>query len=266
MATSAWPEPSADPSAPVLPLTGERTVPDIDHENYWFARHVAAYEFVAQRCRGLRVLDAGCGEGYGTSLLSGQAACVVGVDLVPEVVVHARARYRDAVTSDRVRFLRADLGDLPLEDASVDAVASLQVIEHLPDIRRYLGEIARVLTPGGRFFCATPNRLTFTPDSVTPVNPFHVREFAPDELVEALGSRFRVEAVYGVHHGPRLRVIEIFARSGFADLVLDHPPERRPAWLRAAVRAVRPSDFLLRTSQTARSLDLLAVAANPPPN
>lgn len=241
------------PQAP-FPLTGERTVPGVAHENYWFQRHVAAYRAALPSCAGQRVLDAGCGEGYGTALLGTVAAEVVGMDLAPEVIAHARTAYAN------VRFLVGDLTALPLPDASVDAVVNLQVIEHLPDSGRFLDEVARVLVPGGRFWCATPNRLTFTPGSDVPVNPFHVREFAPEELLAELRPRFASVRLLGVHHGPRLRAVELATRRTLPDLVLGRPPEDWPRWLRGVVAAVRPGDFVIRPQHVEASLDLLAVA------
>jgi SAM-dependent methyltransferase len=240
-----------------LELTGERTVPGVDHENYWFQRHVIAYQFAATRSVGRRVLDAGCGEGYGAALLTGTASSVTGIDLVADVIAHARTAY------PHVEFVQADLCALPLADATVDTVVSLQVIEHLPDVGGYLDEVARVLRPGGEFVCATPNRLTFTPDSATPVNPFHVKEFAPEELRDTLSSRFNVESMLGVHHGDRLRTVEREAGRTFMDLVLDTDPSAWEPWLRQLVVSVRPDDFEISSRNLEASLDLLAVATRP---
>lgn len=241
-----------------LPLTGERTVPGIPHENYWFQRHVVAYRFAQARTAGLAVMDAGCGEGYGAAMLAERARGVTGVELVPDVVAHAQAAYPDA-RHPNLDFVEADLCRLPLPDASFDAVVSFQVIEHLPDIGGYLDEVHRVLRPGGEFLCATPNRLTFTPDSDTPVNPFHVKEFTAAELADCLGSRFRVKAVLGVHHGRRIRALERVARSPITELQFASPPDAWPRWLRTAVARVRPADFSLKAADVDASLDLLAV-------
>src|SRR6187455_3130555 len=103
-------------------LTGERTVPGIARENYWFRRHLVVYEALAPRCRGV-VLEAGCGEGYGADLLAGGATRVLG---------HVGRRY------PRVAAARANLVALPVRDGVLDAVVSLQVIEHLWDQERFL--------------------------------------------------------------------------------------------------------------------------------
>jgi SAM-dependent methyltransferase len=244
---------STPPASHPLPLTGERTLPGIWYENYWFARHLIAYRFAAERCAGRRVLDAGCGEGYGTALLAASGAEAVGAELVGDVVAHARSAYPD------VAFWQADLCDLPAPDAAFDAVVSFQVIEHLPDVGRYLDETARVLRPGGEFLCATPNRLTFTPDSDVPVNPFHITEFSPAELADALATRFSPVVTYGVSHGPRIAAVEAERGRSFPDLVLAAPPEEWPGWLAELVADLTADDFVLHTDALDASLDLLAV-------
>src|SRR6187455_2499909 len=78
---------------PPLELTGERTLPDVPEENYWYRRHLTVYEWIAERCRGLSVADLACGEGYGSDLLAQTSASVIGVDANPEAHEHARLRY-----------------------------------------------------------------------------------------------------------------------------------------------------------------------------
>src|SRR5204862_6114882 len=82
------------PGVPPLELTGERTLPDVPAENYWFRRHLTVYEWIAARVIGSRVLDMACGEGYGSEVLSRSAAGVTGVDANPEAHEHAKRRYR----------------------------------------------------------------------------------------------------------------------------------------------------------------------------
>jgi SAM-dependent methyltransferase len=245
-----------------LLLTGERTVPDVPDEAYWFARHVVAYELAAPQARGRRVLDAGCGEGYGAALLAAAgAARVVGVDLDAATVRHVADRYPE------VTAVRAELGELPFPSSSFDLAVSFQVIEHVWDVAGYLCSLRRVLRPGGQLLVSTPNRLTFTPGSETPVNVFHHREFTAAELRDELATAgFRVSATLGVHHGRRLDVAER-AFGGVDDLAgrsLQHrlgaaPPEAWPRSLRRVVHRVRPSWFRLRADRLDRSLDLIAL-------
>ena len=109
---------------PPLPLTGERTLPDLPEENYWYRRHLVVYEWIAARVGGLRVVDMACGEGYGSNVLAGAAASVVGVDANPEAHEHARLRY----VRPNLRFER-DLVESFAEPC--DVVVFLQTIEHV---------------------------------------------------------------------------------------------------------------------------------------
>lgn len=238
-----------------LPLTGERTAPGIPEENYWFQRHLVAYRRAAELVHGVRVLDAGCGEGYGTALLARGALHAVGVDLEQEVVRRATARYPDA------SFEHANLVKLPYPDASFDAVVSLQVIEHIHTPQEFLAECARVLIPGGLLVISTPNRLTFSPTGVR--NPFHAFEFAPEELRTAISRHFASPDVRGVFHGARISTLERVLRKPFPERLIDQPAMEWPAWLRAIVARVTADDFVIRPGRVERSLDLFAVARRP---
>ena len=246
-----------------LPLTGERTVPGLDIENYWFRRHEVVYQRLAGHCTGRDVLEAGFGEGYGADLLAGVARRVTGVDYDESAVAHVRARY------PRVDALQGNLAALPLPDASVDVVVNFQVIEHLWDQSQFVAECRRVLRPGGRLLISTPNRITFTPGGDTPVNPFHTRELNAAELTELLvDGGFAMEGVFGVFHGAALRALD--ARHGGS--IIDAQIARAladAAWpedLLADVVSVRTEDFdLLADSECDidDSLDLVAIAVRP---
>ena len=246
-----------------LPLTGERTVPGLAVENYWFRRHEVCYLRCADVCAGRDVLEAGCGEGYGADLIAAVARRVVAVDYDAATVAHVRARY------PRVEVIAANLAELPMADASVDVVVNFQVIEHLWDQPQFITECLRVLRPGGLLMISTPNRITFTPGSDTPVNPFHTRELNAAELIELLTTGgFEVRSVSGVFHGPGLA--EMDARHGgsiidaqIARAVADAP---WPQDLLADVAAVRCEDFEIADTTERNideSLDLLAIAVRP---
>jgi SAM-dependent methyltransferase len=247
-----------------LPLTGERTVPDLAEENYWFRRHEAAYEWLLPRCSGAVVLDAGCGEGYGAALLASVAAQVIAADYDAQAMAHVRARYPS------VHAVRTNLAVLPVRSESLDAVANCQVIEHLWDQETFLAECLRVLRPGGSLVITTPNRLTFSPGQDTPLNPFHTRELAPDELADLLrAAGFRVDFLGGVHHGTRLRALDATYGGSLIDaqvgVVLGHLPGQAtwPAELLADVESVRARDFDVHEDDVAACLDLVAVARRP---
>ncbi|WP_343598801.1 class I SAM-dependent methyltransferase [Mycobacterium sp.] len=266
MSASA-PDHSPPAPGPVLPLTGERTVPGLDEENYWFRRHEVVYRRLAPRCAGRDVLEAGCGEGYGADVIAGVARRVVAVDYDASAVAHVRARY------PRVQVMAGNLTELPLADASVDVVVNFQVIEHLWDQARFVAECARVLRPSGLLMVSTPNRITFSPGRDTPLNPFHTRELDAAELTQLLvDAGFAVDGVYGVFHGPRLA--EMDARHGGsiidAQVALALADAPWPAGLLADVASVTAADFdIVGGDGTAQardiddSLDLVALAVRP---
>lgn len=251
---------AASAAVPQLPLTGERTVPGIDVENYWFRRHEVVYQRLADRCRGRDVLEAGFGEGYGADLLSTVARTVIGVDYDESAVAHARLRY------PRMRALHGNLADLPLPDESVDVIVNFQVIEHLWNQSQFVDECRRVLRPGGLLLMSTPNRITFTPGSDTPVNPFHTRELNAGELTELLvDGGLVLESMHGVFHGPRIRALDAKYDGGIIGAQVDRALADAPwpADLLADVAGIRTDDFDLLDAHRAdidSSLDLVAIA------
>ena len=165
------------------------------------AEHVGRYRFAAGAVGGKRVLDVACGSGYGCAILAETAAEVVGVDISPDAVAHAAARYAGL---PNVRFACGDARRVPLPDGRFDVVTSFETIEHLPgaDIDDYLGEVNRLLAPGGRAFISTPDRDSYSLGGDTG-NPFHLYEFTRDEFVARLGRFFEVAGVFGQEFAPR---------------------------------------------------------------
>lgn len=97
-----------------------------------------------------RVLDLGCAFGFGTRALLPRP-CVVGIEVSEKYLRRATREVRGA------RFLRAVGAALPFDEASFDAVVCLDVLEHVPDERLVLAEIARVLRPGGTLVVSVPH-------------------------------------------------------------------------------------------------------------
>ena len=243
-----------------LQLTGERTVPGVREENYWFRRHEAAYRALREHCAGAVVLEAGCGEGYGADLLAGTAFAVVGLDYDAVTAAHVARAY------PRVHAIRGNLATLPVRSSTVDIVANLQVIEHLWDQAGFLAECARVLRPGGRLLVTTPNRITFSPGRDTPLNPFHTRELAPSELDSMLtGAGFAVDFLGGVTHGERLCALDAALGGSIIDaqVAVALSGAAWPDELLAAVDSVTAEDFVIGTDDVEESLDIVAVATRP---
>ncbi len=239
---------------PPLIITGERTLPDIAEENYWFQRHLFAYRALLPLVEGVRVLDLGCGEGYGADLLADRASEVVALDLAPEAVYHARLKYH----RPNLRFDYGDVYALPYPDGGFDAVVSLQVLEHLHEPDRYMREIVRVLHPQGRAFLTTPNRLIISPGQDYPVCPFHIFEFDAGEFLEYANRFFGEVDVQGVFHGPRLkgfRPLEPAARDAWRRLLPQRLLQRyRDRWF---VPRISTADFRMGREGMEEALDFL---------
>jgi SAM-dependent methyltransferase len=235
------------PGVPPLELTGERTLPDVPEENYWFRRHLAAYEWVSKCCRGLVVADLACGEGYGSEVLAREAAEVVGIDANPEAHEHARLRYR----RPNLSFRRGLVEEF---EGPCDAIVFLQTIEHTERPGRLLEGFARVAPVA---YVSTPNRLTLAPRGAAKSdNPWHLREYTLAEYSELLEPRFASVEILGLYHARKLRAHEWALRLGW-DRV--HPRMRltKPFYGRF-VPAIAASDFRLAPADD-RALDFLAI-------
>lgn len=226
-----------------LLATGERTAPGLPDEEYWFARHEVAYRWIAQRIAqrhapGAVIVDAGAGEGYGAAMLTGT---VVALEYDGAACAHMRRAY------PQIAVTRANLAALPLRTRSVNALVSLQVVEHLWDVRGFLRECLRVLRPQGELVITTPQRLTFSPGlgrGEKPINPFHVEEFDGEQLRDLLvEAGFDDVQMRGVQHGSRLRQWEAAHGSIVAAQVAAALSGHWSAGLREQVRSVTTEDF-----------------------
>jgi 2-polyprenyl-3-methyl-5-hydroxy-6-metoxy-1,4-benzoquinol methylase len=240
---------------PPLPLTGERTLPDVPEENYWYRRHLVVYEWIAGRVAGKRVVDMACGEGYGSNVLAGTAASVVGVDANPEAHEHARLRY----VRSNLRFER-DLVESFAEPC--DAVVFLQTIEHVQDAGAILEHFKSMLVPGGVAYVSTPNLLTLAPPGAEKSdNPWHVHEYRVAEFRELCEAHFARVELLGLFHARKLRVHEIAIKLGW-DRVHKALRLTKPFYDRFTP-AIAASDFKLSEGDLDRALDFLAVCHAP---
>ena len=174
------------PLTTIPEFTGERFLPSCSGEIAY--EHWHRYAFARRFVAGKRVLDAACGEGYGSALLGAVAADVIGIDIDMATIDRARATYGDG---KRTRFIASSCAGLPLPSASIDVVVSFETIEHLAaeDQLAMLTEFARVLTREGLLLMSSPNRRLYS-DARNYVNPYHQRELYRDDLARLLAKRF----------------------------------------------------------------------------
>jgi 2-polyprenyl-3-methyl-5-hydroxy-6-metoxy-1,4-benzoquinol methylase len=245
---------------PPLALTGERTLPDVPEENYWYRRHLVVYEWIAAQLAGKRAIDMACGEGYGADVLARTAASVVGVDANPEAHEHARLRYQ-VPSRPNLRFAR-ELVETFSEPA--DAVVFLQTIEHLQNPTEVLARFRSLVADapdGGVVYVSTPNVLTLAPKGAKRSdNPWHVHEYEADEFEMLCRGTFSRVEMYGLHHARKLRAHALALKLGWDSV---HPRLRLTkafyGWFTPAIAA---SDFALRGAGEAdldTALDFLAV-------
>jgi len=170
----------------------ERVTPLKDHTAV-FQSHYATYKFAVQFVKGMKVLDAASGTGYGSALLSQYCDSCVGIDLSSEAIAYARNNYK----AGNLGFFVMDLMSLGFQNESFGVACSFQAIEHVKDCELHLSEISRVLSPDGLFLLSTPNK-DFSLSGASPVlNIYHVKEFTLNELDRLLRRYFNSVEIFG---------------------------------------------------------------------
>jgi len=170
----------------LVEFTGERVIPGQVNDDLW-SEHVARYAFARRYAQGARVLDAGCGTGYGSAELAQSAADVVGIDLSADAIEYAATNY----PIPRLRFLESSCTSIPFPPESFELMVAFEVIEHLADYRAFLDESARVLARDGLFIVSSPNKSYYAETRAeTGPNPFHEHEFEAGEFVRELERVF----------------------------------------------------------------------------
>jgi SAM-dependent methyltransferase len=176
---------------PALDFTGERFTPECVRE-IWY-EHWHRYVFARQLAKDKRVLDAACGEGYGSALLSDVAASVLGADISDQAVSHARSRYYDR---PNLRFERADATQLDAAPGSFDLIVSFETLEHVAAQESLVAGFARTLTDDGILVISSPDKKAYSDDRGF-ANEFHVRELYRDELLNLLRPHFPHVRLFG---------------------------------------------------------------------
>lgn len=175
----------------------ERIEPDQPQWKEYIGGHLNRYRFGSKFVAGRRVLDAGCGVGYGTRvLLDGGASEVVAVDISEKAIATAHQRFPDP----RVRFVCEDCETLVSIQGPFDVIVAFESLEHFRNLSAFLSQVVRLLSPDGVFICSTPNALTTPPENNgRPANPFHVQEYAPDAFQQLLNEYFLTVDLTGQH-------------------------------------------------------------------
>jgi ubiquinone/menaquinone biosynthesis C-methylase UbiE len=213
--------------------------------------HVTRYKFVAQFVSDKIVLDVACGCGYGSNLLiESNSSEVFGIDIDPQVIKEAQQSKDNH--SRTPEYLVGNAERIPFPDLTVDVVVCFETLEHVNDDKRTIDEIHRVLKQGGILILTTPNAKITQPKNGVPNNPFHVREYTPEELTGLLSSQFneilllgqRVRGTVSQRNSPKIirRFLDFFPSELRQKLPHFLPPSLAD-WI---VRRVTNHSFYLR--------------------
>lgn len=167
-------------------FTGERVIPGLVNDDLW-SEHLARYAFARRFAQGKRVLDAGCGTGYGAAEMALVAENVTGIDIAPDAVAYARKHY----PLKNLHFLAGSCLALPFAGESFGLIAAFEVIEHLGEYRTFLAECGRTLRREGLFVVSTPNKTYYSETRAEAgANLYHEHEFEAEEFAEELRRVF----------------------------------------------------------------------------
>jgi SAM-dependent methyltransferase len=158
--------------------------------DYDESRALAAYRYAATLASSSRVVDAGCGEGFGTQLLADVATSVAGLDYSAAAIALCRQTWH----KPNLSFRHADLTRPFAITETFDLVINFQVLEHLRDDLAFVQNLRTLLAPGGRLLLTTPNRLKSFSE-----NPYHLREYTAPELRHLLERVFPHVTLLGMH-------------------------------------------------------------------
>ena len=258
---------------------GERIIPEefkSKEEYLLYLRHLFAYEFAKERIpEKAFVLEVGCGEGYGTKLLSQSVGKIIGLDVDKNTIAHSSVKYG----AENCFFRTYDGVKIPYEDSTFDTVVSFQVIEHIEDDANYVSEIYRVLKGNGTLILTTPNRTNRLKPGQKPWNKFHIREYYPEELEKILNNKFYDVKIWGIRGNDEVQRIEMERLKRHISIISTDPLNLRkliPKPLKNLLRRINHSEhttnndeellnkydiknFYLIKSDVRESLDLLGI-------
>ncbi len=169
-----------------MEFSGERYLPEMNIDSEISIFHRQRYESILSICAGKNVVDAACGEGYGSSFIAEKATCVIGIDISHEAIENAKGKYQ----KENLHYYEASVERIPVEDNWADVFVSYETIEHVTeDIqRKFLKEIRRILKKDGILIMSSPDKRNYS-DIPQFHNEFHVHELYFEEF-DALLKRY----------------------------------------------------------------------------
>lgn len=229
--------------------SGERIL--LDKETpLMIARHFSAYQFAKDYVHNKRVLDIGCGEGYGTYYLSGFSKEVMGIDYDGAIIDYAREKYQ----KENLKFCKMDVKNLNSLNDKFDTICSFQLIEHIQDTKTYLENISNLLKVSGIYICSTPNRKDASPGRDVPFNKFHIKEYLYDEFEELLETVFKKSDIFGLKRGKKLNFYRRLKKIGLFNFL---PTRISP--VKRFYDQIDCGNFIITKDKLDTALDFIAV-------
>ncbi len=256
-----------------LKNTPERLMVDENSYNSpHYLRHKIAYMFAEKFIKDKIVIDTACGSGYGSyHLITSGAKKVTGTDISKKAIEYARQRYK----VDNLRFEVMDATKLNFDDDTFDVFTSFQTIEHIKNVDKFLTEIKRVLKKTGTALISTPNKITYSPNTSEPENPFHIKEYYLDEFKYLLNNYFDCVNILGVSQSQKIEKLEKsfeysikknflgFLKKLNLSFLLNIIPKKIRNSLRNKLnKNVGISDFMITELNPDKALDFMAICKN----
>jgi len=248
----------------------ERLVPGGEAWAEFIGEHKNRYAFASRYVQGRRVLDAGCGVGYGSRMLIGAGAAeVVAVDISDEPLVVARQKFQHS----RIAFTKDDCQTLAEVSGPFEVVVALESLEHVVDAAAFVRRVAELLAASGTFIVSTPNKLLSPGGNGHLVNPFHVVEFTPHEFQQLLSEHFSDIWMMGQRYTAALASLYRLSAPSWSN-----PMMRVGRWLQRrrgrntdfpfnpATVPLTEADFVITDTDPATASTLVAVCRGPRKN
>ncbi|MFH1612899.1 MAG: class I SAM-dependent methyltransferase [bacterium] len=241
---------------------------DIEYRSF-FERHVAVYEFTKKFINSQdTVLDNGCGIGYGTFSLSPFVSKIIGIDISEEAIYKSKQKYQHK----NLCFEIMDSQNLKFSNDSFDLICSFQVIEHIKELNLYLNEMKRVIKQNKTIIISTPNKYTFSLQEDVG-NPFHIKEFYPEELQKIFLKYFSNVELYGLF-GKNVFIDEYFQNKEGSSLFCKDKLKLRKIisssikqkilklikfWTEKKMSKIKSSNFIIKKENLDKCLDIIAI-------
>lgn len=171
-------------------------------QRYLVYESLCRYNFAKGYCCQRNILDIGCGEGFGTALLADSALKVFGIDYAGEAIAYAMSN----LAKPNLVFLKMDCARLGFHDSRFDIITAFEIIEHLSNPERFLSETSRVLKDNGLVIISSMQKH----GGIKSNNPFHLKDYSREELMNALSGYYKYVELYGTHCIRRINPFQQF--------------------------------------------------------